>query len=199
MREAYQSQIDIEQNELMKLFTVVTVIFQPLTLLVGWYGMNFSGMPELAWKYGYPVFIIVSAVIVLILILYFKKKKWVLKEERGNGKKNTGTCSRPSGSRPDGNWSAGSRCPAGWGISSCWDGFVRPDKQFLISRRSPEKTNPLRWETTGGAKQAGEDSLKAVIREIGEELGVDVSHNRPCLPRFPGAAEGAFLRLLDVL
>ncbi len=76
MREAYQSQIDIEQNELMKLFTVVTVIFQPLTLLVGWYGMNFSGMPELAWKYGYPVFIIVSAVIVLILILYFKKKKW---------------------------------------------------------------------------------------------------------------------------
>ena len=76
MREAYQSQIDIEQNELMKLFTVVTVIFQPLTLLGGWYGMNFSGMPELAWKYGYPVFIIVSAVIVLILILYFKKKKW---------------------------------------------------------------------------------------------------------------------------
>ena len=56
---------------------------------------------------------------------------------------------------------------------------VRPDKRFLISRRSAEKTNPLRWETTGGAKQAGEDSLKAVIREIGEELGVDVSHCRP--------------------
>ena len=46
--------------------------------------------------------------------------------------------------------------------------------EFLISRRSPEKSNPLLWETTGGAKQAGEDSLKAVVREIREEVGIDV-------------------------
>ena len=51
--------------------------------------------------------------------------------------------------------------------------------EFLISRRSPEKSNPLLWETTGGAKQAGEDSLKAVVREIREEVGIDVSKNRP--------------------
>ncbi|MCI2057423.1 MAG: magnesium transporter [Oscillibacter sp.] len=75
MREAYQSQIDIEQNDLMKIFTVVTVIFLPLTLLVGWYGMNFQ-MPELHWQYGYPVVIAVSVVIVVWLIVYFKKKKW---------------------------------------------------------------------------------------------------------------------------
>ena len=46
LREAYQSQLSIEQNDLMKIFTVVTVIFLPLSLLAGWYGMNFSYMPE---------------------------------------------------------------------------------------------------------------------------------------------------------
>lgn len=77
MREAYQSQIDIEQNNLMRLFTVITAIFQPLTLLVGWYGMNFSSMPEMGWKYAYPVFITASALICVCMLVYFKKKKWV--------------------------------------------------------------------------------------------------------------------------
>ena len=76
MREAYQSQLSIQQNDLMKIFTVVTVIFLPLTLLVGWYGMNFQ-MPELNWTYGYPVVIAVSAALVLWLVWLFKKKKWL--------------------------------------------------------------------------------------------------------------------------
>lgn len=77
MRESYQSQIDIEQNNLMRLFTVVTTVFQPLTLLVGWYGMNFSFMPEIGWKYAYPVFIAISILICIGMLVYFKKKKWV--------------------------------------------------------------------------------------------------------------------------
>ncbi len=76
MREAYQSQIDIEQNALMKIFTIITAIFLPLTLLVGWYGMNFKYMPELEWQYGYPVFIITSIVVILLLYQYFKKRGW---------------------------------------------------------------------------------------------------------------------------
>ena len=60
----------------MKVFTVVTAIFLPLTLLAGWYGMNFD-MPEFKSVYGYPVVIAVSAAIVLFLILIFKKKKWM--------------------------------------------------------------------------------------------------------------------------
>lgn len=76
MREAYQSQIDIQQNELMKVFTVITAIFLPLTLLVGWYGMNFK-MPELEWEYGYPVMIGISVVLVIWLLYIFKKKKWL--------------------------------------------------------------------------------------------------------------------------
>lgn len=59
-------------------------------------------------------------------------------------------------------------------------GWVVNEKgEFLISRRCPQKSNPLLWETTGGAKQAGEDSLSAVIRELQEEIGVDVRRNRP--------------------
>ena len=76
MREAYQSQIDIQQNQLMKVFTVVTAIFLPLTLLVGWYGMNFADMPELRWRYGYPAVIALSVALAVVLIVVFKRKKW---------------------------------------------------------------------------------------------------------------------------
>lgn len=76
MREAYQSQIDIEQNKLMKIFTLIAAIFLPLTLLVGWYGMNFENMPELSWTYGYPSMVVFSIFICLFLIVYFKRKKW---------------------------------------------------------------------------------------------------------------------------
>lgn len=77
LREAYQSQLAIQQNDLMKIFTVVTVLVLPLSLLTGWYGMNFTGMPELGWEYGYPAVIAVSALIVAGLVWYFKRKKWL--------------------------------------------------------------------------------------------------------------------------
>jgi magnesium transporter len=75
VREAYQAQIDIEQNNIMKIFTVVTAIFLPLTLLVGWYGMNLR-MPEFSWKYGYLFVICLSIFILIACLLLFKKKKW---------------------------------------------------------------------------------------------------------------------------
>ncbi|NCB33447.1 MAG: magnesium transporter [Erysipelotrichia bacterium] len=76
MREACQSQIDIEQNSLMRIFTVVTTIFMPLTLIVGWYGMNFSHMPELEWEYGYLGVIVLSIAVSGGMIMYFRYKKW---------------------------------------------------------------------------------------------------------------------------
>lgn len=76
MREAYQAQIDIEQNQIMKIFTVITAIFLPLNLIVGWYGMNFTNMPELAWRYGYLYVVIISLLVCLIMFIIFKKKKW---------------------------------------------------------------------------------------------------------------------------
>lgn len=76
LRELYQSQQDAQQNKIMCILTVVTTLFLPLTLLTGWYGMNFSFMPELHWKYGYPAVIIIAVLIVLLEIRYFKKKKF---------------------------------------------------------------------------------------------------------------------------
>ncbi len=75
VREAYQSQIDIEQNNIMKFFTVVTTIFTPLTLITGWYGMNFD-IPECSWRWGYGFVIGLSASVVLALIVVFRRKKW---------------------------------------------------------------------------------------------------------------------------
>lgn len=75
VREAYQAQIDIEQNVLMRVFTVITSIFLPLTLIVGWYGMNLQ-MPEFSWPYAYPFVIVLSIAVVLFCILYFRRKKW---------------------------------------------------------------------------------------------------------------------------
>ncbi len=75
IRELYQSQIDVRQNKVMSILTIITAFFLPLTLLVGWYGMNFPGMPEFRWKYGYPAVILLSIVIILAEFIYFKKKK----------------------------------------------------------------------------------------------------------------------------
>lgn len=75
VRESYQAQIDIEQNRLMKVFTLVTSIFLPLTLIAGWYGMNLQ-MPEYTYKYAYPIVIGVSVLICVVWVLVFKKKGW---------------------------------------------------------------------------------------------------------------------------
>lgn len=76
IRDVYQQQLEVHQNSIMKFLTIVTTIFMPLTLLTGWYGMNFSHMPELELRYAYPALLGICVLIILILILIFKKKKW---------------------------------------------------------------------------------------------------------------------------
>ena len=77
LRDLYKAHLDLKQNRIMTVLTVVTTIFMPLTLIVGWYGMNFRYMPELEWQWSYPVVILVSIVIVIASLLFFKKKKWL--------------------------------------------------------------------------------------------------------------------------
>ena len=74
--EIYQSQISIRQNDIMKVLTIVTTIFLPLSLLVGWYGMNFEYMPEVSWKYGYVMVILFAVSIVVFSLLLFRRKKY---------------------------------------------------------------------------------------------------------------------------
>lgn len=75
VRESYEAEVDISLNTTMKIFTVVTTIFLPLTLIVGWYGMNFD-MPEYGWKNGYLFVSILSFLFLSAGILFFRKKKW---------------------------------------------------------------------------------------------------------------------------
>ena len=77
IRDTYESKLDVKQNSIMTVLTVVTTIFMPLTLIAGWYGMNFRYMPELESKFGYPGVIIVSILIAAGCLIYFKHKKWL--------------------------------------------------------------------------------------------------------------------------
>lgn len=75
IRELYQSQLAARQNKVVTFLTVVTTLFLPLTLIAGWYGMNFPNMLAFKSNYGYLAIIILSVVIIVAEIIYFKKKK----------------------------------------------------------------------------------------------------------------------------
>ncbi len=77
VREAYHARLEYDLNRIMKMFTVVTTIFLPLTLIVGWYGMNFTTMPEITWRYGYFYVIGISLLVAIVCLIYFKKKKFM--------------------------------------------------------------------------------------------------------------------------
>jgi magnesium transporter len=75
--DIYISNISNKMNEVMKVLTVFASIFIPLTFLAGIYGMNFEYMPELKWKWAYPVLWLAFILIPLVLIVYFKRRKWL--------------------------------------------------------------------------------------------------------------------------
>ena len=77
VRDLYREQLEVRQNRTVTLLTVVTTIFMPLTLIVGWYGMNFTNMPELDSPLGYPLVIVASVVVIVGMLIFFKKKKWL--------------------------------------------------------------------------------------------------------------------------
>lgn len=77
MLDMYLSSVSNRLNEVMKVLTAISLIFMPLTFIVGVYGMNFKYMPELEWRYGYFLALFAMFGIGVSLFLYFKRKKWL--------------------------------------------------------------------------------------------------------------------------
>jgi magnesium transporter len=77
LQNTFLGLINIEQNQVIKIFTVVTVIFMPPTLIASIYGMNFNFMPELEWKLGYPFAVLLMILSSVFFLWYFKRKKWL--------------------------------------------------------------------------------------------------------------------------
>ena len=75
--DIYLSSISYRSNSIMKVLTIITTIFMPLTFIVGIYGMNFEHMPELKWEWGYPLLLGVIVAIAIAMLGFFKRKKWI--------------------------------------------------------------------------------------------------------------------------
>ena len=71
----YLSIVSLKTNDVMKLLTIFSVFFMPLTFIVGIYGMNFEYMPELSWKLGYPLVLLVMLLISVVIFWWFKRRK----------------------------------------------------------------------------------------------------------------------------
>ena len=77
IRDTYMTVLSNKMNEVMKVLTIIATIFIPLTFIAGVYGMNFDKMPELRWRYGYLVALVVMAVVAILMLLFFRRKGWI--------------------------------------------------------------------------------------------------------------------------
>jgi magnesium transporter len=82
--DVYHSSLSNRLNEVMKLLTIMSSVFIPLTFIVGVYGMNFEYMPELHWRLGYPLVWAVMIGVVIALVRYFRRKGWIGNEEQAS-------------------------------------------------------------------------------------------------------------------
>lgn len=76
LSDAYVTTLNFRMNEIIKVLTVFSTIFMPLTFIVGVYGMNFDFMPELRWKWGYPLVMLLMLFIAIGMVIYMKRRKW---------------------------------------------------------------------------------------------------------------------------
>lgn len=75
--DIYISGVSIRMNEVMKVLTVIATLFIPLTFIAGVYGMNFQFMPELGWRYSYPMFWGVVIICLFVMVIWFRRNKWL--------------------------------------------------------------------------------------------------------------------------
>jgi len=77
MLDMYLSSVSNRMNDIMKVLTIISTIFIPISFLAGFYGMNFHYMPELSKPMAYPILIMIMASIALVMLYFFKRKKWI--------------------------------------------------------------------------------------------------------------------------
>jgi magnesium transporter len=77
MLDIYLSSVSNRLNAVMKVLTIIATIFMPLTFIGGIYGMNFKYMPELEWRWGYPIVLLIMLGIGIFMLIYFRKKRWL--------------------------------------------------------------------------------------------------------------------------
>lgn len=77
LQNTFLGLIDIQQNKIIKIFTIVTVVFMPPTLIASLYGMNFIHMPELSWFFGYPFALLLMVMSSLVTLYYFRRNDWL--------------------------------------------------------------------------------------------------------------------------
>ncbi|WP_409294553.1 magnesium/cobalt transporter CorA [Peribacillus sp. SCS-26] len=82
IRDSYISMNSYNMNTIMMTLTVITTIFMPLTFIVGIYGMNFDYMPELHWKYGFPLIMALMIIISISMFLFFYKRGWITRTQK---------------------------------------------------------------------------------------------------------------------
>jgi magnesium transporter len=77
MLDIYLSSVSNRMNQVMKVLTIIATIFMPLTFLAGLYGMNFKFMPEIGWRWGYPMVLLIMSTVAAVMLYLFRKKKWL--------------------------------------------------------------------------------------------------------------------------
>jgi len=75
--QVYVSMVSNQLNHTMRVLTLIATVMLPLTVITGIYGMNFDFMPELHWKFGYPLVLVAMLVVSVLMIAYFRRKKWL--------------------------------------------------------------------------------------------------------------------------
>jgi magnesium transporter len=75
--DIYLSSVSYRLNAVMRVLTVITTIFMPLTFIAGIYGMNFEYMPELKWPWGYPMALGMMSLVAVVMLIGFRRKKWL--------------------------------------------------------------------------------------------------------------------------
>ena len=77
LQQSLMNSLTVKQNQIVKVFTIITAVFLPPTLVATFYGMNFAVMPELAWKHGFTAAVAMTLFAAVLPLLYIRRKGWL--------------------------------------------------------------------------------------------------------------------------